>query len=110
MYHCSKVYLNQIILQAQIGMYTHWCSNILGTIGRVRASMHSQIIYSDTLFLLCQFFKVDAQNFFRSSRIKNAPLDFAYWLALVMLWWSHDLVMSLLFAKLNIIDILIIIP
>ena len=51
--------------------------------------------------------RVDAENIVRHWRIKS-PLHFAF-LAFLMMLWSHDLVMSSLFAKLNIINVLIII-
>ena len=47
----------------------------------------------ESLNLLCEFSRMGAQNFLRCRRIKNAPQYNPYLLVLVMLW-SHDLVMS----------------
>ena len=43
--------------------------------------------------LLCEVSRMDAHKFLRYRQIKNAPLCVPYLLVLVMLW-SHDLVMS----------------
>ena len=51
------------------------------------------LLFMWAVHLLCEVSRMDAPNFFKCRRIKNAPLYIPYLLGLVMIW-SHYLVMS----------------